>query len=379
MRSVLVKRHMKFVKGMDLSTLLELERCGAKYYDNGEERDLLAIMKSYDVDTIRIRLWNDPWSETGESYGAGENDLKTSLEIAKRVTAAGFGVLLNFHYSDFWADPGKQIKPKAWADYGVKELEQAVYDYTLESMQTFLDAGVNITMVQVGNELSNGLLWPEGKVPNYDNIATFVNAGIRAVRKADAAIPVMIHLDNGGNNALYREWFDNFTKRGEDFEIIGLSYYPFWHGSLQMLNDNMNDIAERYGKDLVIAEVSMGYTMEDYKNYEKLSDEERKGYATRPALVEKIEYPMTKQGQYDFMEDFLNRISHIKGGKGKGFFYWEPAWIPVPGSGWATPASLKYMNEPGPCGNEWANQALFDYDGNALPTLSLIRDFKPEV
>lgn len=379
MRSVPAKRHMKFVKGMDLSTLLELERCGAKYYDNGEERDLLAIMKSYDVDTIRIRLWNDPWSETGESYGAGENDLKTSLEIAKRVTAAGFGVLLNFHYSDFWADPGKQIKPKAWADYGVKELEQAVYDYTLESMQTFLDAGVNITMVQVGNELSNGLLWPEGKVPNYDNIATFVNAGIRAVRKADAAIPVMIHLDNGGNNALYREWFDNFTKRGEDFEIIGLSYYPFWHGSLQMLNDNMNDIAERYGKDLVIAEVSMGYTMEDYKNYEKLSDEERKGYATRPTLVEKIEYPMTKQGQYDFMEDFLNRISHIKGGKGKGFFYWEPAWIPVPGSGWATPASLKYMNDPGPCGNEWANQALFDYDGNALPTLSLIRDFKPEV
>ena len=379
MRSVPAKRHMKFVKGMDLSTLLELERCGAKYYDNGEERDLLAIMKSYDVDTIRIRLWNDPWSETGESYGAGENDLKTSLEIAKRVTAAGFGVLLNFHYSDFWADPGKQIKPKAWADYGVKELEQAVYDYTLESMQTFLDAGVNITMVQVGNELSNGLLWPEGKVPNYDNIATFVNAGIRAVRKADAAIPVMIHLDNGGNNALYREWFDNFTKRGEDFEIIGLSYYPFWHGSLQMLNDNMNDIAERYGKDLVIAEVSMGYTMEDYKNYEKLSDEERKGYATRPALVEKIEYPMTMQGQYDFMEDFLNRISHIKGGKGKGFFYWEPAWIPVPGSGWATPASLKYMNDPGPCGNEWANQALFDYDGNALPTLSLIRDFKPEV
>lgn len=379
MRSVPVKRHMKFVKGMDLSTLLELERCGAKYYDNGEERDLLAIMKSYDVDTIRIRLWNDPWSETGESYGAGENDLKTSLEIAKRVTAAGFGVLLNFHYSDFWADPGKQIKPKTWADYGVKELEQAVYDYTLESMQTFLDAGVNITMVQVGNELSNGLLWPEGKVPNYDNIATFVNAGIRAVRKADATIPVMIHLDNGGNNALYREWFDNFTKRGEDFEIIGLSYYPFWHGSLQMLNDNMNDIAERYGKDLVIAEVSMGYTMEDYKNYEKLSDEERKGYATRPALVEKIEYPMTKQGQYDFMEDFLNRISHIKGGKGKGFFYWEPAWIPVPGSGWATPASLKYMNDPGPCGNEWANQALFDYDGNALPTLALIRDFKPEV
>ena len=333
---------MNFVKGMDLSTLVELKKCGAKYYDNGEEKDILEIMKSYDVDTIRIRVWNDPWSETGESYGAGENDPKTSLEIAKKVTKAGFGVLLNLHYSDFWADPGKQFKPKAWENYGVKELEQAVYDFTLEMMHLYLENGVNITMVQVGNELSNGLLWPEGKVPNYDNIATFVNAGIRAVRKADeerlagsikgvcpqmkelSKIPVMIHLDNGGNNALYREWFDNFTKRGEDFELIGLSYYPFWHGSLQMLNDNMNDIAKRYGKDLIVAEVSMGYTMEDYKDYEKLSDEDRKGYATKPALVEKIEYPMTVQGQYDFMEDFLNRISHIDGGKGKGFFYWKP-------------------------------------------------------
>lgn len=387
---------MKFVKGMDLSTLLELEKCGAKYFDDGKETDILDIMKKYDVDTIRIRVWNDPWSQTKESYGAGENDLPTSLAIAKKVTDAGFGVLLNFHYSDFWADPGKQFKPKAWANYGVEELEKAVYDFTLESMRTFLADGVNITMVQVGNELSNGLLWPEGKVPNYDNIAKFVNSGIRAVREADserlsggisgvasamkplAKIPVMIHLDNGGNNELYRTWFDNFMERGEDFELIGLSYYPFWHGTLDMLTDNMNDIAERYGKELIVAEVSMGYTMEDYASYEKLSEHERKGYATRPALVEKIEYPMTKQGQYDFMEDFLHRISHIKGGLGKGFFYWEPAWIPVAGSGWATPASLEYMKDPGPCGNEWANQALFDYDGNALPTLKLIRDFRAE-
>lgn len=387
---------MKFVKGMDLSTLVELERCGAKYYDDGTEMDILDIMKKYDVDSIRIRIWNDPWSETGESYGAGENDLPTSLAIAKKVSEAGFGVLLNFHYSDFWADPGKQIKPKAWASYGVEELEQAVYDFTLDSMRTFLENGVNITMVQVGNELSNGLLWPEGKVPNYDNIAKFVSAGIRAVRKADAErlageisgvcdacakldkIAVMIHLDNGGWNGLYREWFDHYIGRGEDFEIIGMSYYPFWHGSLQSLDDNMNDVAERYGKDIVVAEVSMGHTMEDYKDYEKLSDEERKGYATRPALVEKIDYPMTIQGQYDFMEDFLNRLKNVKGGKGKGFYYWEPAWIPIHGSGWATPASLKYMQDPGPCGNEWANQALFDYNGNALPALQVIRDFKAE-
>ena len=373
----------KFIKGMDLSTLLEMERCGAKYYDKGEEMDILDIMKRYDVDTIRLRIWNDPKSETGEPYGAGNNDLDETLAIAKRVTDAGLGVLLNFHYSDFWADPGKQYKPKAWASYGVEELEKAVYEYTKASLQKALDAGINVTMIQVGNELSNGLLWPEGQlwspegpIDNYDNVAKFVSAGIRACREVKADIPLMIHLDNGGNNELYRRWFDNYTKRGEDFDYIGLSYYPFWHGSLQQLEDNMNDIAVRYGKELIIAEVSMGHTMEDYKDYEKLSDEERKGYATRPELVAKIEYPMTIQGQVDFTEDFLNRVSNVADNKGVGFFWWEPAWIPVPGSGWATPASLAYIHDKGPCGNEWANQALFDYDGNTLPTWDLIRNFK---
>ena len=366
----------KFVKGMDLSTLLELERCGARYYDKGQERDILAIMKDYDVDTIRLRLWNDPKSESGEWYGAGNNDLSETIAIGKKVTKAGFGVLLNFHYSDFWADPGKQIKPKAWKDFGMEELEKAVYDFTKESLEKILDEGVNVTMIQVGNELSNGLLWPEGRVPNYDNIYRLVSAGLKACREIDSKIPLMIHLDNGGNNALYREWFDNFTQRGGDFDYIGLSYYPFWHGSLDMLEYNMNDIAERYGKDLIVAEVSMGFTMESYQQYEKLSDEERKGYATKPSLVEKIDYPMTIQGQKDFTEDFLNRVGKVTGNHGKGFFWWEPAWIPVPGSGWATPASLKYMNDPGPCGNEWANQALFDYDGNVLPALEVIRDFE---
>lgn len=366
----------KFVKGMDLSTLLEMERCGAKYYDHGQEMDILDIMKKYDVDTIRLRLWNDPKSESGEPYGAGNNDLAETIAIGKRVTDAGLGVLLNFHYSDFWADPGKQIKPKAWSSYGVEELEKAVYNFTKDSLQQVLDAGVNVTMIQVGNELSNGLLWPEGQLPNYDNVAKFVSAGIRACREVKADIPLMIHLDNGGNNALYRDWFDHYMERGEDFDYIGLSYYPFWHGTLQMLEGNMNDIAVRYGKELIVAEVSMGHTMEDYKSYEKLTDSERKGYATKPELAAKVEYPMTVQGQVDFTKDFLNRVANVADDKGAGFFWWEPAWIPVPGSGWATPASLKYMNDPGPCGNEWANQALFDYEGNALPTLEVIRDFQ---
>ena len=137
----------------------------------------------------------------------------------------------------------------------------------------------------------------------------------------------------------------------------------------------MNDVATRYNKDVVVAEVSMGFTMEDYAEYEKLRPGERKGYATKPYLVEKIEYPMTKEGQADFMQDILTRIANVADGHGKGFYYWEPAWIPVPGSGWATPESLKYMKDRGPCGNEWANQALFDYDGNVLPALKVIRDF----
>ena len=331
----------KFIKGMDLSTLLELERCGAKYYEDGKEKDILDIMKEHDVDTIRLRLWNDPKSEDGEPYGAGNNDLAETIAIGKKVTAAGFGVLLNFHYSDFWADPGKQIKPKAWKDFGVDELEQAVYDFTLENLTRIIEAGVNVTMIQVGNELSNGLLWPEGKVPNYDNIAKFVNAGIRACRKVNADIPIMIHLDNGGNNELYVRWFTNFIERGEEFEYIGLSYYPFWHGSLDQFEFNMNDIAKRFNKDLIIAEVSMGFTMDSYQEYEKLADSERKGYATKPELVEKIDYPMTIEGQADFTKDFLNRVANVVDDHGKGFFWWEPAWIPVPGSGWATSASLK--------------------------------------
>lgn len=367
---------MDFVKGMDVSTMIELERLHARYYDGGQENTLLAILKKYGVNMIRVRLWNDPYSEMGESYGAGGNDFPTSLEIARRATQEGMEVLLDFHYSDFWTDPQKQFKPKAWRNLSVEGLERAVYEYTRDTVAAFLENGVNLTMVQVGNELTCGLLWPEGKTPHYDNIARFVNAGIRGVRDGAGQkdIRVMLHLDNGGNNALYRTWFDEFTKRGEDFDLIGLSYYPLWHGKMGQLQANMEDIAKRFDKDLIVVETSAGFSMEDYSAYEKLSPKERKGYASKPPLIETVEYPLTRQGQSDFIRDLIRVIRGIENGRGKGFFWWEPAWIPVPGSGWATPASLRYMNDPGPCGNEWANQALFDYEGNALPALEQIRE-----
>lgn len=373
--------NMKYYKGMDVSTLLEVEQCGGKFFDQGEERELLSILKDYDVNALRIRLWNHPYSEAGEPYGAGTNDFETAKKLLHRGKKLGFDILLDYHYSDFWADPGKQFVPKAWKGYSVEQLEQAVYDYTRITLNELSEENLLPEMVQVGNELSNGLLWPTGRVPEYDNIARYVKAGVRAVREVSRLsgreIKVMIHLDNGGNNALYREWFDNFMSRGGDFDVIGLSYYPFWHGTMDMLIDNMKDIAKRYKKDLIIAEVSMGYTMEDYASYEKLSKEERKGMATRQELVDKIEYPMTKEGQSRFMKTLLERLEEIPEGHGKGFFYWEPAWIPVPGSGWAAESSLQYIEDKGPCGNEWANQALFDYQGNALPALEVVRDYKP--
>ena len=364
-----------FIKGMDVSSLKELEELGAKYYMDGKEKGILEILKAYGVNSIRLRLWNDPYSESGVPYGAGTSDLNTTMELARRVLDMGFGFLLDIHYSDFWADPGKQRIPKAWRGMNAEELERAVYDFTRSTLIALRETDTFPTLIQVGNELSNGLLWPYGKVPNYDNIARFINAGIRAVRSVDQEIPIMLHLDNGGNNALYREWFDEFMKRGEDFQIIGLSYYPFWHGTLQQLEDNMRDISGRYGKELIVAEVSMGHTLEDYKDYEKLSDEQRKGMAAKPELAAKIEYPMTHQGQCEFMQDFLTRIAGIKGCR--GFYYWEPGWLPVPGSGWANEEALAYIEEKGPGGNEWANQALFDYDGNALPALKTIKDFQP--
>ncbi|MCD8015276.1 MAG: glycosyl hydrolase 53 family protein [Lachnospiraceae bacterium] len=366
--------------GMDLSTLLAVEKNGGRFYDKGQQGDAMEILRAYGMNLVRLRLWNDPFDEDGTSYGAGDCDIETVLALAKRAKKLGIGWLLDFHYSDFWADPGKQRVPKAWRGMNAKELEQAVYDYTAQILERCRAEDVVPQMVAVGNELSNGLLWPLGKLPPggvisdaYKNVAAFVSAGIRAVRDFESGIPVMIHLDNGGNNELYRRWFDQyFANGGEDFEYIGLSYYPFWHGSLDMLQANMNDIARRYGKKLIVAEVSMGFTMEDYAAYEKLAASERKGMATKPEIAAAVPYPMSPQGQADFMRDLIDVIKKVPDGLGCGFIYWEAAWLPVPNVGWANAASCAYIQEPGPYGNEWANQALFDYEGNALPALEAI-------
>lgn len=370
----------QFIKGADVSTIIEVETCGGRFFDKyGNEKELLSLLKDHGFNYVRIRLWNDPYSEKGEPYGAGTNDLATLLQIAKRAKALSLGILLDFHYSDFWADPGKQNKPKAWKELPYEQLVLAVHDFTKDVLNKMQAEGVYPEMIQIGNELSSGLLWPDGRWPEFKHMAELVSSGIKAVRECDKAFShtslVMIHLDNGGKNELYRTWFDNYFKYGEDFDIIGLSYYPFWHGTLDDLKNNMQDISSRYHKDLIVAEVSMGFSLENYAEYEGLSDSERKGYATKPALCERVPYPMTGEGQKAFFKDFLKVISEIKDDRGCGFFWWEAGWLPVKGSGWATYAALDYTKEKGPLGNEWANQALFDYDGRPLPILDLINEF----
>ena len=365
-----------FIHGMDVSSMDEVVKLGGKFYDKGQENGLLEILESYGANYVRLRLWLDPYTEDGKPYGAGCNNLEVTMRMAKQAKALGMKWLLDFHYSDFWTDPGKQFKPKAWKDYSAEELEGVIYEYTKDVMLTLKEQDCAPDMVQVGNEITNGFVWPDAKKPEYEKIACYVSAGIRAVREVNKEAVVMIHLDHGDDQEMYKDWFDNYLKcKGEDFDVIGMSYYPVWNGKIQGLIDNMNMLADRYGKPMIVAEVSQPFTMEDYADYEGLTPEQRKGYATKPALVEQMEYPATVEGQMAFMKHFLKEIAAVKNGLGIGYFYWEPAWLPVKGSGWATAEGLEYINDPGPCGNEWANQALFDYNGNALPTLEVIKNF----
>lgn len=358
---------------MDLSTLLEVEACGGRFSDGGEPGGAMEILRRRGMDLVRLRLWNDPYSETGEPYGAGTCSLPRVTELARRAKALGCGWLLTFHYSDFWADPGKQTVPKAWRGLDAPGLAAAVYRYTRQVLETLAAEGLSPEIVAVGNELTNGLLWPLGRTPAFDVIAACVGAGVRAAREAAPEAAVMVHLDNGGSNALYRDWFDRyFAAGGPEFDCIGLSYYPFWHGTMDQLRDNLNDLALRYHKDLLIAETSTGFTLEDYGDYEKLAPAERKGMAATAELAAGIAWPMTPEGQAQFLRDLTAVLRQVPEGRGRGYVYWEPAWLPVPGSQWATGAALAYTGERGPGGNEWANQALFDYEGRALPALDVI-------
>ncbi len=357
---------MTFIKGMDISIHREIEQMGAKYYHCGKEEDAIKILKDFSTNAVRLRLWCNPYDEENRPYGGGTNDLPTTIYLAKRAKQNNMQFLLDLHYSDFWADPEKQTKPKSWKDLSGKALENAVYDYTLEMIIDLANNGVLPDMVQIGNEITNGFLWPDGKFDNSKAMIKLLSAGIKAVKDFDPNIKTVIHLDRGGDNQLYRKWFDKISSADLGFDIIGLSYYPFWHGTLDELIYNMNDISSRYNKDVMVVETAFPFTTQQIKSDIMIFTDEH---------AKTVPYSADTEGQCKFMLDLMNAIKSVDNNRGIGFFYWEPTWINIRQASWTTEVGRKFLNKEGVPGNTWANLALFDFNGYALPALDVIRDF----
>lgn len=354
---------MDFIKGMDVSMIKELEEHGASYYLDGKKKDLFAILKECGVNMIRIRIWSDPYDELGNSYGGGGNDLNTTIEIAHRAVDAGMDFLVDFHYSDFWADPAKQVKPKAWKNLFGKELETAVYLHTVDTLKKLKNEGLCPAMIQVGNEITKGLLWPDGHIDDTDGMCALLKAGIKGVREECPYAKIVLHLDFGTDNKLYREWFDTIKSHAVDFDVIGMSYYPHWNGSLRLLKENMCDISKKYGKEIIIAETSIGYTLDTFGC---------KGIVYGREQEQATGYEASQEGQKKFLGDLIKEVRSVEQKRGIGIFYWEPAWLPIPECKWASESGRIYMKDKYEAGNAMANQALFDENGNAnLALISL--------
>ena len=347
---------MRFVKGMDISMIKELEAYGASYFMDGQKDDVFHILKKCGTNMIRLRIWQDPYDEYGEPYGGGINDLPTTIELAKRTVDSGMSYLLDFHYSDFWADPAKQMKPKTWKNLNGEGLETAVYLHTVNTLKALRNEKLVPEMVQIGNEITKGLLWPDGHIDNAKTMAELLEAGIRGVREECPRAKIMLHLDFGTNNEQYREWFDKIEPFRLDYDVIGMSYYPHWNGSLKLLLDNMNDVSARYDKDVIVAETSIGYTTDTLGC---------KGIVFLEEQQKATGYPATMEGQEQFLKDLHATVRSVNNSRGIGIFYWEPAWLPIPDCKWANQNGCDYMKDKAEAGNSMANQALFDAAGNA--------------
>ncbi len=242
--------------GADISFLPELEARGMKFSDKGVEKDAIQILKDHGFNYVRLRIFVDPQNDSGYSPKKGFCDLAHTKEMAKRVKAAGMKFLLDFHYSDYWADPGKQYKPKAWEGENFMQLKQSVYDYTKMVMQQLKEQGTTPDMVQVGNEINHGMIWPDGYINNLDSLSQLIYAGVNAVKFVSPSTSIMLHLALGGQNDEARFWLDNMLERGVPFDVIGLSYYPRWHGTLDDLQYNLEDLSKHYNKDVIVVEYS---------------------------------------------------------------------------------------------------------------------------
>ncbi len=363
-----------FIMGMDASAVLSLEASGVKYCNfNGQEQDVFKTLAENGVNYIRVRVWNDPFDSKGNGYGGGNCNIDTAVEIGKRATKYGMKLLVDFHYSDFWADPAKQMCPKAWADMEISEKTEALYQYTAESLKKLKDAGVNVGMVQIGNETNNGIAGEK----NWDNMGALFNAGSKAVREVFPQALVAIHFANPEKASSYNNYAWHLATKQVDYDVFASSYYPYWHGTLENLSQVLTKIHDTYDKQVMVMETSYAYTGEDTDFY---------GNTVSDGSAVTKNYPYTVQGQANAVRDVIDTVSKIPGGI--GVCYWEGTWITVGqatweensalweahGSGWASSWAAAY--DPNDAGKYYGgcavdNQAMFGPDGKPLESLRI--------
>lgn len=370
-----------FYRGMDVSAVLALENSGVKYYNfDGEEQDVFMTLAQAGVNYIRLRVWNDPYDENGNGYGGGNNDVATAITLGQRATQYGMKVCIDFHYSDFWADPKKQFVPKAWEGMDIEEKSDALYNFTLESLTQILEAGVDVGMVQVGNEINNGMC---GET-DVANVRKLLTAGSKAVREVAASsgkdILVAVHYTNIDDMKKLDTLLTGLQVKEIDYDIVGLSFYPYWHGTMEDLKNAITHVRNTYGKKVYVAENAYCYTSEDgdgSANSIKGTDDLAEGYSA------------SVQGQANEVRDVCAAASEAGA---EGIFYWEGTWIPVGpadadnsaiwekyGSGWASSYAGGYdPKDAGQYygGSSWDNQAMFDFTGHPLASLNIFKYLK---
>jgi len=340
------------IRGADVSTLKKSQDRGAVYLDSGGvRRDALDILQASGVNYARLKVWVDP--------ADGYNNKARVLDMAQQVKSRGMKLLIDFHYSDTWADPGWQAKPAAWASLSFAQLQTAVHDYTADVLGSLKAQGTAADMAQIGNEINRGMLWPDGSSSNWANLAALLKAGIGGARSASPDTRIMLHLPSGGDNTGTRSWFDSAVANGVPFDVIGLSHYVYWHGTLAALQANLNDVAARYGKPVVVAETAYGFT---------LAAKDAEPNIFNASLQQVGGYPATPVGQASMLRDVFDAVRSVPNGRGLGVFYWEPTWTAVAGNG-VDPANPR-------SGDVWENQAMFDYSNRALPVMSVFADYR---
>lgn len=334
------------IKGADISSLEAVEDYGGKFYDfDGKEVDVITFLTDNGCNCFRLRIWNDPTL----SFDAGDYcNLEHTLRMAKRIKEAGADYLLDFHYSDWWADPENQTVPVKWKNLSEEEMIQAVYDYTAEVLHALAEEDAYPDMVQVGNEIGNGMLWAYGSMDHPETLAAFLNSGIQAVRDTTPDgqdTKIMIHTQTGGSVGATENFFRTIEENGvTDYDIVGLSYYPYWQGSFADMKENIDNIYEKFGKQTVLAETAYPFTNDNADSKSNMVSE---------ADLKSVGIEASEENQRLVLELTMNAVAECEGGL--GLFYWEPAWLAVEGAGVSKGS-----------GNEWENQTLFDFEGKAL-------------